>query len=129
MEKNKKKAIRAEFRRSVFERDRYRCVCCDKPGMDRQGGEGHLAFHKKLIELANLDAHHICSRDLMPNGGYVAENGVSLCDECHIKAEDHWHGKAKYDGYSPEELYTKIGSSLELATTASDTMDKSLENT
>lgn len=78
-----------------------------------------------------LDAHHITDRNLMPNGGYVKENGITLCSgdddnelyykkSCHWKAEQfHIHGEA-YPGFSPEELYKKIGSSLELAMKASE---------
>lgn len=39
-----------------------------------------------------LDAHHILSRDSMPGGGYVSDNGITLCDllkggGCHEQAE------------------------------------------
>jgi len=66
-----------------------------------------------------LDAHHIQNRDLMPNGGYVKENGISLCAECHIKAEEFHNGREPPTGFSPWELFIKIGSSLEKATAAS----------
>jgi hypothetical protein len=54
----------------------------------------------------------------MPNGGYVKENGISLCPKCHLKAE-RFHmtnGKEWERGYHPIELYRLIGSSKELAT-------------
>lgn len=63
---NQKKMIRANFRDAVFGRDNYRCRICGEPA---------------------VDAHHIISRDIMPYGGYVKENGISLCEECHIRAE------------------------------------------
>lgn len=64
-----------------------------------------------------LDPHHITDRNKMPNGGYVIENGISVCDECHIKAEQ-WHisGETEWvEGYHPDDLYKMIGSSYELA--------------
>ena len=49
----------------------------------------------------------------MPNGGYVLENGISLCKNgefsCHKKAE------LRLDGLDPETLYAKINSSKDLA--------------
>ena len=54
---SEKKIIRANFRDSVFERDGFKCRVC-----------GNSAL--------KLDAHHIINRDLMPNQGYVKENGI-----------------------------------------------------
>jgi len=69
-----------------------------------------------------LDAHHITDRNEMPNGGYVKENGITLCKEkCHLEAEQ-FHisgGKNWTDGLHPDELYAKIGSSKEEAISAS----------
>lgn len=57
----------------------------------------------------------------MPNGGYVAENGVSLCGKCHEKAEAYWIIEgAQQPLYSPENLYHLIGSSFEKAIEASE---------
>jgi 5-methylcytosine-specific restriction endonuclease McrA len=92
----KKFAVREAFREAVFQRDLNRCRVC---------GE------KERV----LDAHHITDRHHITNGGYVKENGITLCPECHLLAED-WHslgiGKRKYH---PDELYKLIGSSKELA--------------
>ena len=60
----------------------------------------------------------------MPNGGYVKENGISLCKgedgtSCHEKAEMWLSGESEPEGYSPEELYNLIGSSKEKAHQAS----------
>ena len=100
----KKKAVRDKFRKDVFDRDRHRCRMCGI--VPDNGDEG-------------LDAHHITDRNLLPNGGYVKENGISLCAECHIKAEQfHSTGEA-VPGYAPDELYAKVGSSYALAMTAS----------
>ena len=64
-----KKLIRQKFRDEVFGRDGYKCVFCGKTN--------------------NLDAHHITNRNEMPNGGYVKENGITLCPVHHsIEEED-----------------------------------------
>jgi hypothetical protein len=53
----------------------------------------------------------------MPNGGYVLENGISLCDDHHLIAEKFHitEGKEWHYGYHPADLYKKINSSKELA--------------
>lgn len=81
-------------------------------GYDRQD--------EPVVGKVPLDAHHITNRDDMPNGGYVKENGISVCDECHLKAEAFWSTGESVDGFSPEDLYKIIGSSLEQATKASE---------
>lgn len=58
---------RNDFRTGVFERDAHKCVICGKPV---------------------ADAHHIIERRLFDNGGYFLDNGASLCEEHHIKAEE-----------------------------------------
>ena len=99
-----KKAVREAFRAAVFARDRNRCVVCGRTG--------------------TLNAHHIIDRHDLPNGGYVAENGITLCagddeDNCHWKAE-RWHATGvAVPGFSPGELFARIGSSAELALQAS----------
>jgi len=52
----------------------------------------------------------------MPNGGYVPENGISLCDECHRKAEQ----SEPEPGFRPKDLYEAIESSSEAAQAASE---------
>lgn len=100
-----KKLIRQRFRDSVFERDGHRCRMCG---------------WSLVTPEAPLDAHHITDRNLMPNGGYVKENGISLCPDCHLKAERFHQTGVAYPGYSPAELYAKIGSSHEAAVRASE---------
>jgi len=85
----KKKLIRQEFRDMVFSRDDFKCRICKKGGVDV------------------LDAHHITGRNFFPNGGYVAENGITLCPNCHYKAE--------YGIYGINFLYKTIESSLSKA--------------
>lgn len=81
------------FRSRVFERDGNVCVICGSIGP--------------------LDAHHITPRELMPFGGYVPENGISLCPQHHLEAE----ADLKNDCETPlrYHLYKCIGSSYELA--------------
>jgi 5-methylcytosine-specific restriction endonuclease McrA len=101
-----KKQIREAFRNAVFDRDGHMCRKCEASG-------------------CKLDAHHITDRTEMPNGGYVRENGISLCEPCHEKAEV-WHASGHQrvePGYSPDELYETIGSSLEEAWEASEQLD------
>jgi len=92
-----KKSIRQNFRNSDFERDQHKCVFCHKT--------------------ENLDAHHITDRNEMPNGGYIKENGITLCEDCHKKAEIyHMSNKTVWHtGFHPDDLYKKINSSYELA--------------
>lgn len=107
---NKKKTIRAKFRIAVFTRDDFKCLKCG-------------TFCDNLDD---LDAHHIIDRNKMPNGGYVLENGISLCSECHIKAEAQYKyielaiPCPNYEGYLPDDLYKLIGSSEEIAVKASE---------
>lgn len=101
----RKKMIRRKFRKAVFQRDNLTCHVC---GSTRCEDE--------------LDAHHITDRSLMPNGGYVKENGITLCkDTCHLLCEEYhisggtnWH-----EGLHPDDLYEMIGSSYERAREAS----------
>ena len=72
------------FRESVFARDNNQCVICKKPA---------------------VDAHHIMERRLFQEveevGGYFLDNGASLCEEHHIKAET--------TEITPQELRIKCG--------------------
>lgn len=54
----------------------------------------------------------------MPNGGYVPSNGISLCEACHLRAEQfHITGGARHEpGYHPDDLYALIASSRQKAT-------------
>ena len=104
-----KQQIRDKFRNDVLERDGYKCKMC---------GIGDV----------KLDAHHITNRKQMPNGGYVKENGISLCDRwngCHFKAEQfncnytedyiiEIKGK-ELEPFRAANLYKLIGSSYEIA--------------
>lgn len=107
MSANKKK-IRQQFRDVCFARDKYTCVMCGKKS----------SCEKALEE---LDCHHITDRSLMPSGGFVLENGITLCATgCHEKAEMFHSTGTAIEGYSPEDLYKKINSSYEKAVAASE---------
>jgi hypothetical protein len=67
---------RDEFRKQVFQRDKYVCCNCGFKGILDSDGEP-----------INLDAHHIIERRLWPDGGYYVDNGASVCEPCHILAE------------------------------------------
>lgn len=127
MAKARKKETRRNFRDAVFGRDGYRCVVCGLKSSPDGAEE-------------EIDAHHVTPREEMPNGGYVKENGVTLCDPakrggdaqegCHWKAEfvlqhrEHEPGFPSDDNpfwpFAPEQLYVKIGSSRERAIEASE---------
>lgn len=103
MAKERKRAVREAFNQAVFRRDGERCVVCRHDGK----------------ETPAVDAHHITDRDEMPNGGYVAENGISVCEACHLRVEQyHITGQAEPELH-PNDLYRMIGSSYEAAVAAS----------
>lgn len=102
-----KKLIRKNFRDACYKRDGFRCAKC-----------GMKSSKDKAEE--ELDAHHITDRNLMPNGGYVKENGISLCPDCHVKAEVYHSTGVSVEGYSPDDLYKAINSNLEKAIEASE---------
>jgi hypothetical protein len=102
-----KKQVRQKFRTAVFARDAFECRAC-----------GFVSAPERAEE--ELDAHHITDRNEMPNGGYVAENGISLCEMCHAKAEAFHCGEPVPPGFAPAELYALIGSSEEEARAASE---------
>ena len=111
-----KKEVRQRFRDSVFSRDKYRCRVCN-------------AIPPKVGEVDDcdfwwLDAHHITNRNDMPNGGYVLENGITLCPGCHMMAELTLSAISQGDSFKeswhPKYLYQLIGSSYEKAVAASE---------
>jgi 5-methylcytosine-specific restriction endonuclease McrA len=102
-----KKEIRQNFRNVCLKRDKYKCVKCTFKSTPEKAED-------------ELDVHHIINRNELPNGGYVLQNGISLCNDCHVKAE-HFHSTGvALPGYSIEELYIAIGSNYELAVAASE---------
>jgi 5-methylcytosine-specific restriction endonuclease McrA len=115
------KAWRQRFNDECLRRDGYRCVVC-----------GLLATPSNWRDV--LDVHHIFPRKEMPNGGYVKENGITLCKHephgCHLKAEQ-WHmtdGKNFPKGFHPDDLYDRIASSFDEAWAASEKLGGSYDH-
>ena len=76
---------------------------------------------KSLEEaLIIFDVHHITNRKEIVNGGYVLENGITLCNDDHVKAEIFHSTGTAHEGYAPEDLYKAIGSTLDKAIAASN---------
>ncbi len=101
----KKKQARQQFRDAVLKRDRNCCVICKSTD--------------------SIDVHHITDRTLMPGGGYVKENGISLCQD-HLKLAEEFHqtgGESCAEGLMPEALYIKVGSNHDKALKASQRLE------
>ncbi len=96
----RKKEIRKKFRDAVYKRDNHTCRICAQRFAEEE-----------------LDAHHITDRNEMPNGGYVPQNGITVCLPCHELVEE-WHRSGNTsvgEGLHPDDLYEIIGSSFEEA--------------
>lgn len=113
----KKKAVRQSFRDTVFDRDNLTCRVCGVIGTRKL-----MTLGQNMIHADKLDAHHITDRSEMPNGGYVKENGITLCPRCHEDAEEYHRTEKKHwiSGLHPNDLYDLIGSSYEEALEASE---------
>lgn len=104
-----KKEIRSKFRQVCLDRDKDTCRMCGYKAISRENA------------LDIFDVHHISDRSLMPSGGYVLENGITLCKEpCHMKAEAYHSTGIAVEGYSPDDLYKIINSNLKKAIAASE---------
>lgn len=68
MKTNERLLTRDEFRSFCLERDKHKCVICSNQN--------------------NLFVHHILERRLFSDGGYYLDNGASLCEGCHLAAEN-----------------------------------------
>ena len=92
-----KKEIRAHFNEVCRRRDKHKCVIC-----------GHMT---------DLDVHHIMDRHYFTNGGYVLQNGITLCKSHHLWAEMYHetNGQEHMPGMHPDDLYRMIGSSFDKA--------------
>jgi hypothetical protein len=113
MRMSSKKKVRERFRYDVYAAARISVrgvtrIRCQGPGCSV------TVDHERAKEL--LDCHHITDRNLLPAGGYVATNGIALCDYCHRRAEKFHETGVAEAGWSPADLYRVIGSSLEQAT-------------
>ncbi len=98
-----KKKLREHFNNICMKRDNYRCRACK-------------------LQAGAIVVHHITDREEMPFGGYVKENGITLCPHCHLDAE-RFHmtdGEEWFMGFHPNDLYKIIDSSYEQAYQASE---------
>lgn len=105
--------VRANFRRLVFTRDYYRCVVpiCNTPA---------------------VDAHHLIERAFWSAedefGGYIMDNGVSVCETHHRHAEKdfippqalrEWAGitnRVLPKQFDSNQWYTKWGTAIKAST-------------
>ena len=101
-----KSSLRKRFSKAVLARDGQRCRKCGVIG-DCEG--------KTRMKLS---AHHIIDRNNIEGGGYVVENGITLCDGargsndgCHWLAEQYHLTGFAIQGYSQADLFALIGSS------------------
>lgn len=108
-----KTQVRVDFNAVCLVRDNYRCRACGRP-----------------LHECKLNVHHITPRDLMPFGGYVLENGITLCeDTCHLAAERFLQRRrltgveggleSGHFAFGEANLYRLIGSSYQAALDAS----------
>jgi hypothetical protein len=84
-----KKQARADFRKVVFARAHDKCEIpgCGKPA---------------------ADAPHIVDRHDAPDGGYVRDNGIAVCPECHLKCEVFHDTGTALPGFHPDDLFRYI---------------------
>lgn len=89
------KSERRKFREQCFERDNHTCVVPD-------------------CNADAVDAHHIIERSEWQNGGYIPQNGASVCEHHHKLAETNdippqafwrWIG---LDGITPDGMRTDV---------------------
>ncbi len=76
-----------EWRKDVFERDKYKCRKCG----DDKGG--------------NLHAHHIYSIARFVEYGLEGSNGLTFCNSCH----DKFHKIYGTHNFQPEDTYAFLG--------------------
>lgn len=70
---------------------------------------------KQIREYFRLSVIERADRSEMPNGGYVKENGITLCKLCHVKCEKYHisNGKEYESGLHPDDLYLMINKESE----------------
>lgn len=61
----------ATWRKEVFSRDHFTCQCCGD-----KSGDGHNV---------EINAHHIKNWKDYPEDRYNVDNGITLCQKCHMK--------------------------------------------
>ena len=81
------------WRKSVFERDFYRCQCC---GI--KSGKGISV---------ELNAHHIHNWKDNEDLRYCTDNGITLCDKCHMNFHSIY-GKTNNNEQQLEEFLSNV---------------------
>ncbi len=80
-----------EFSRKVFKRDNYLCQICGNTGRK-----------------SKLNAHHLNSVDKFPEQVIDINNGITLCQECHIKFHKKFgygkNTKKQFEEFITEEI-------------------------
>ena len=100
--KQDQKRWKVIFNQSCLKRDGNKCVFC------------HVT--------EDLEVHHITDRSEMPNGGFAPSNGITVCSKHHWDSEQFHMTGNSLPGFSPDELYTKIGSSYKKAYSDSENL-------
>lgn len=80
LEKLRRSAEYKEWRKAVYERDKYICQMCG----DAKGG--------------NLHAHHLKSFAQYVDLRFDVDNGLTLCEDCHCVAHRRYIRKGKQNG-------------------------------
>lgn len=79
-----------EWLKNVFNRDNYTCQCCGKRG-------------------GNLNAHHLYNFSKCKNLRYDVNNGITLCERCHlIQYPNSFHSIYGQKNNTPEQIYEFI---------------------
>lgn len=75
------------WQQGVYKRDRYTCQCCGDPKPNK------------------INAHHLYSYTEYPSLRYDLDNGVAVCEICHIA----FHKKYGYGGNTKEQFTLFLG--------------------
>lgn len=82
----------SRWRKIVFERDRYQCRSCMKVG-------------------GKLRAHHVCGFTKFPRFRFEPDNGITLCNDCHVG----FHKRFGRINFRPEQIILILPWKEELA--------------